>query len=159
MSTPTPAGPPAPAPMHHSDPAYSVAAQHWVHAEQTRWLILYDFLMANSILILAWATLFAGSGDLTVRKPFLFLLSIAGFILSLLWVGLSHRASGFVDMYGHLGLSAEELNPAIIGPFTRGNAYRLGLGSLLTSRKVLIVIPTIFAVVYLSFIVLTCRVP
>ena len=158
MSTPTPAELPAPRAMTHSEPAYSITAQHWVHAEQTRWWILYDFLMANSILILAWATLLAGS-ELTIRKPVLLLLSAAGLLLCVLWVTLSHRASGFVDMYSNFGLAAEEQYPAMIGPFTRANTYRLGLGSLLTSRTVLIVIPTIFAVVYLSFIVLACRLP
>ena len=63
-----------PSALRHSDPVYAVASQHWVHAEQTRWWILYDFLMANSILILAWATIYTAKSS----SPALYVLSLAG---------------------------------------------------------------------------------
>lgn len=140
----------APSALHHSNPVYSVASQHWVHAEQTRWWILYDFLMANSILILAWATIYAGAKS----SPVLYVLSIAGFLLSILWLGLSKRANGYVDMYGELGKLAEEKTPAIFGPFSRATKYRSRLPPFKTGW-VLLIIPSIFGLVYVSFIYLT----
>jgi hypothetical protein len=35
---------------------YEVASHHWVHGEQMRWTILYNFLAGNTILLLAWAS-------------------------------------------------------------------------------------------------------
>jgi hypothetical protein len=43
----------------NEDSVYSAISQHWVHSEQTRWTLLSNFLTANSILLLAWATIFA----------------------------------------------------------------------------------------------------
>jgi hypothetical protein len=39
---------------------YDVASSHWIHGEQMRRTILYNFLVGNTILLVAWATLFVG---------------------------------------------------------------------------------------------------
>jgi hypothetical protein len=37
---------------------YTSAVQQWIHAEQMRWTILYNVLVGNTILLVAWATLY-----------------------------------------------------------------------------------------------------
>jgi protein-S-isoprenylcysteine O-methyltransferase Ste14 len=78
---------------------YQVTSQHWAHAEQIRWTLLYNLLVANTILLLAWAAIFAT----TVRPPgarvILVGLCVVGLLVSLLWVFLERRANGFSLMY------------------------------------------------------------
>jgi len=52
-----------------SNTLYQTASQHWIHAEQVRWTLLNNFLMAATILLLAWAAVYAGgSGTVITRK-------------------------------------------------------------------------------------------
>ena len=76
---------------------YQVASQHWAHAEQIRWTLLYNYLMASTILLLAWATVFASS--VNARRLVLLALSVAGVVLSSVWVALGARATSFVRAY------------------------------------------------------------
>ena len=48
---------------------YQAAVQHWSHAEQVRWTLLYNYLMASTILLLAWATVFASAVPHTISWP------------------------------------------------------------------------------------------
>jgi len=75
---------------------YHASVQHWSHAEQIRWTLLYNYLMASTILLLAWATVFASAVPLSISWPkriALVVLPTAGLLLSVLWIGLGLRAS------------------------------------------------------------------
>jgi hypothetical protein len=41
------------------DNLYQAASEQWAHAEQIRWTLLYNYLTASMILLLAWTTVFA----------------------------------------------------------------------------------------------------
>jgi hypothetical protein len=61
---------------------YQAASQHWAHAEQIRWTLLYNYLMASTILLLAWATIFGAQSSGQVRHSILAALAAAGAGLS-----------------------------------------------------------------------------
>jgi hypothetical protein len=82
---------------------YQTASQQWTHAEQIRWTLLYNYLMASTILLLAWSAVFAPSDHSFEKAVVLALLAFAGISLSALWVALGLRATGFVRRYAAAG--------------------------------------------------------
>jgi hypothetical protein len=40
---------------------YTATTDHWIHAEETRWSLLYNYCMASSILLIAWAEVFTSN--------------------------------------------------------------------------------------------------
>jgi hypothetical protein len=139
---------------------YQAASQHWAHAEQIRWTLLYNYLMGSSILLIAWAAVFAGavtSGRLAV----LFLLSFVGFLLSVAWAGLGWRGSTFVSVYAKLGNDLEDLidraggQSGVPGPFGVAGNHRRDLKAPVAwaeSRVIVIGVPLVFAVAYLALL-------
>ena len=154
--------------------AYDALNRHWVHAEQERWTILNNFLLASTILLLAWAALFGASAS--VKKGVaLILLSVAGLGLSVLWVAISSRASIFVDLYCRMGEDIEEELSLGDGPFTKAKddirdrgrvesrlTGRVDLlinwiGSKIKSRVFVIVVPGVFGLIYVLLLLLSLR--
>jgi len=142
---------------------YQAASQHWAHAEQIRWTLLYNYLMASTILLLAWATVFASNSSHPIVQ---FVFAAAGAILSALWVALGARATGFVSMYSATGRSLEPLpeqlagEVARVGPFAAAARHRssmTGVGRFAPSHFVLWLVPTLFLVVYLALLYLSIR--
>ena len=88
---------------------YSVISEHWVHSEQIRWTLLSNFLTANSILLVAWATIYVADGRPPpwARTCVLVAFASAGLFLSLVWVGIVLRSSKFVKMHIDFGCKAE----------------------------------------------------
>jgi hypothetical protein len=87
---------------------YREFTEHWKHTDQIRQLLLYNFLMASTILMAAWGVLYSQSA-----APLLLLktLSGLGLISSLLWYGLAFRATGYYDMYESKARLIEESFP------------------------------------------------
>jgi hypothetical protein len=111
----------------NEDSVYSAISQHWVHSEQIRWTLLSNFLMGNSILLVAWATIFVGSNTPPVwaRTSVLVVFASAGLVLSFAWIGIVLRSGKFRDMYAKLGSKAEGQPPPVGAPFTSAEAVRL----------------------------------
>lgn len=108
--------------------AYQAVTAHWTHAEQLRWTILYNFLVATTILLLAWATAFASARAPGVRLWVLIIMCGTGMVLSIAWAGLGMRGNSFVRMYAKLGQDAEMLFPETIPrPFQEAESHRRGL--------------------------------
>jgi hypothetical protein len=144
------------------DVNYQVTSQHWAHAEQIRWTLLYNYLMASTILLLAWATIFTTSHQW--RQFVLFLLSLSGVLISSIWIALGIRASRFVDMYAQLGRMYESPSQvtegSLPGPFTSANDHRnsiRGPARWVSSHLVLKCVPGIFVVVYLLLIFISVQ--
>lgn len=144
--------------------AYQVAAQHWVHAEQVRWALLYDYLMASTILLLAWATIFAS--DRPARQLILLCLALAGALISVLWIALGARSNSFVKMYVTVGIAAEEQIQPLEAqeterPFKSAENHRQhsvkGIARIATSSLVMKCVPSVFAILYavLAYVSLT----
>lgn len=139
----------APASRPAFELAYQAASDHWTHAEQLRWTLLYNFLMAVTILLLAWAAVAGATLDPSWAKRLVLLsLCVGGFGLSLVWFGLALRAGRFVHHYAEFGRSIESNHLNIKGPFRSAEAFRneiKGLAALVPSRVVLPLVPALFA--------------
>ena len=144
-----------------ADTLYQTASQHWAHAEQVRWTLLCNFLMAATILLLAWAAVFAGTNPTVIIMKNIALGFFAGIglLISVLWVGLSERASGFVAVYNKCGRELECLQSSKLqGPFQRAELHRDKIplaARYAQSRSVAIIIPTLFALLFLALLVIS----
>ena len=138
---------------------YSAGSNQWVHAEQMRWTILYNFLVGNTIVLLAWSTLFAA----LVQKPsslgvriVIIGLCLVGFIGSVVWALLEHRANRFAERYFLAGLELERRLlgglDAVPGPFTTNDQHRTQGGAIKT-HVIVIAVPVAFAVIYVGLLV------
>jgi hypothetical protein len=139
---------------------YQTASQHWAHAEQVRWTSLYNFLMAVTLLLLAWAAIYSGGHSNTIpRKLTLSLFAGAGCLTSVLWIGLSERASGFVAAYTECARKLELLlSVDLQGPFQVAYLHRKhisGIASLAQSRRVALIVPAIFTILFLVLFVIS----
>jgi hypothetical protein len=148
--------PQQPADPKLESPLYPAISQHWAHSEQIRWTLLYNFLMASTILLLAWATIFVAANPCaSARRPVLIAFAIAGLVLSIAWVGIVLRSGRFVDMYASLGHKTEEGPPAVRGPFTAADLLRpeiKGFSGVARSSRVLLAVPSVFGLLYLYLI-------
>ena len=86
----------------HIPAVYAAATDQWIHAEQMRWTILYNFLVGNTILLVAWATLYAAfvSDVSSLGLRIVLIGSCAvGVLGGVVWAFLEHRANGFSERY------------------------------------------------------------
>jgi len=137
---------------------YEVLAQHWAHAEQLRWTLLYNYSMASTILLLAWAAVFVsapGSGKRLILLTF----SIAGFLVTMLWLVLQIRANGFVHMYEIAGRETERaLAPSRSGSFWYSEKYRRNFSWIrkhLGTRFVAPIVLCLFAMLYAVLVLIS----
>lgn len=148
--------------------AYSSTTQHWIHAEETRWSLLYNYFMASSILLLAWAGVFTTRPSWD-RKIVLLILSGSGLVVSVIWIFLVYRANGFVHAYAQLG---ERLERSITGtpgdgaandyPFTCAQAHRHTFNrfvNAVNSRHSILLVPSLFAALYAALVFVAYRSP
>jgi hypothetical protein len=146
---------------------YQVAAQLWAHSEQIRWSLLYDYLMASTILLLAWATVFASPlAHGTARAIILVLLAAGGTLISFVWTAFVLRDSTFVDMFENVGVQAEgaltyyrgQASPPLRGPFVSNRAHRDKVPTVLrwaTSRRVVLLVCGAFTLIYAALTILS----
>jgi len=139
---------PSPKPTPAQIAVYQVAASHWAHAEQVRWMLVYNYSMASTVLLLSWAAVFASSGNPSLpRKPVLVVLAVAGICLTILWLILQVRANGFVHAYKVAGEQAETALQTEHGPFAAAQRHR-ERASPLGTRYIAPAAIGIFALVY-----------
>jgi len=152
--------------------AYETVTQHWIHAEQERWQILYNFLTANAILVVAWSAVY--SATITSKPVFLITLSGVGLLVALLWVAICTRVNDFIGLYADLGHKAEErLRLHTYGPFQVAQRMRHTPGPKknqqeevhflhwpgrkVSSRAFVLIIPCLFAMLYIVLMFLSIR--
>jgi hypothetical protein len=141
--------------------AYEATVQHWIHAEETRWSLLNNYFTGCSILLLTWAAVFT-SHDVPYRRLISGLLAGTGLIISILWARLSHRANEFVYAYGELGVRLERgfgRDGPTQFPFHSSQLRRsqLGAKSGVSSSVTVVLVPSLFAVLYLFLVILAVR--
>lgn len=86
---------------------YSAFVQLVMHAESTSWNRFYNYLMATTILILSWATLFTNDPDKTSPKIILISICLIGIISGVLWAALGYRGRRFLNEYSNAGANIE----------------------------------------------------
>lgn len=113
---------------------YQALTQQWVHAQQVRWTLLSNFLVASSILLLAWASVY---NQVSGPKSFITIIfCVVGLVKCYLWWGLSKRGNAFVQMYDSLGKQTELLlPPRLPRPFWESDELRKTLNEPGKHRK------------------------
>jgi hypothetical protein len=88
--------------------AYLALVQLVIHAESISWNRFYNFLMANSILVLAWATISVSpDSGRPGRKIVLAAICVFGGASGIVWAGLGARGRCFVFDFVKLGQTIE----------------------------------------------------
>lgn len=139
---------------------HQIVTQHWIHAEQVRWTSLNNYLLASTIILAAWTAVLVWQNPLPGRFILLLVLSSFGGIVSLLWLGIGVRGSGFADTYAKLGRKIEaELHqlkrPASfeqLGPFLEAERFREATRGTwrgkVTMYRLLRAVPLTFLLIY-----------
>lgn len=91
--------------------AYPILVQLVIHAESISWNRFYNFLMANSILVLAWATIFAAQRDRAYSRAVLAAICLFGTTSGIAWAGLAVRGRRFLFDFVTLGQEIEATPP------------------------------------------------
>ncbi len=133
------------------------ANQYLLHSEQVRWGLLYYYLVANSVLVLAWAAVFAarpGTSALLGQATGLFVLELLcflGFMLGLIWWRLQEHFYEFVKVYEEIVMESESFLPEKWQLVKRCERLR-GKGCVHSSH-VLKYTPLLFSALYLGLAV------
>ena len=88
--------------------AYATLVQLVMHAESITWNRFYNFLMANSILVLAWAVIFASDAHSLMVTHVLIALCLLGGLSGPVFAALGIRGRKFLDEYIRLGSVIED---------------------------------------------------
>jgi hypothetical protein len=142
-------------PQHetNADPRYVAAVNLWCHLDQARHTSLYNYLMASTILLLAWGTVFATNLFPRSRHDILLVLACAGILISLAWFAYGIRANKYVIEYENMALNYEKtyLNPDT-WPFHQRRTIRDSLScpaSCASSTYIIPGVPILFCFVYI----------
>jgi len=138
---------------------YSNLVQLTIHSEEIAWNRFNSFLLASSILIIAWATIYVAI-DIPDKKIILLAICCFGFLISLFFSGLGYRSRRFLQEHIRLGEYIEadpncwpnSLNQKY-KPFNQIVSIRdNSLWGICGGRIILVFGPLLFAVFYLLLI-------
>ena len=87
---------------------YDTLTQLVTSTEAVTWNRFYNFLMSNSILILAWATIYASTANPPMAKWVLIAISFVGVVTCPLWVASGSRNRKFLKEYIRLACLIED---------------------------------------------------
>jgi len=130
---------------------YNATIQLISLSENISWTRTTNFLFANSILMLAWATIFAGS-RIHGTGYFLTLLALLGFLLSVLWAPFGSRSRKYLNRYREIGGALEQDVPPPLcdGPLNAGANFKfLRFEGMCRSQTLIVVVPLLFAAAFL----------
>ena len=135
---------------------YQIAHEQWEHAEQLRWTVLYNFLVASTILLLAWGAVFETRPASLARTFVLLTFCLVGAFVSIVWVGLETRANKFVRHHSVKAKEIEASLPQAWHLFSATERFRSGLkGSerWIATRRAVLFVPSTF---FIMFVILGC---
>ena len=78
--------------------AYAAMVQMVIQLENISWTRLYNYLMGSSILVLAWATVYASPSKAPWTTVVLIFLSLIGALAGPAWSSLGTRARGQLEL-------------------------------------------------------------
>lgn len=138
---------------------YAAAVQMVIHTDSISWNRLYNFLTAASIVMLAWATIFAAylshPDAKNDAKPLLVAISAVGLVLSVVWAPFGSRSRRLHTFYGdaakRIEWGAVEKTPenGYPGPLSadRWQKY-LTLEDCFSTRRLVVWVPLAFAAAF-----------
>ncbi len=139
---------------------YQIANDQWAHAEQLRWTVLYNFLVANTILLLGWVAVFAINTSSYRKTGTLVVFCVTGLCVSLGWLALGIRASRFVRDHAIKATELEAALPPDWRLFGATEEYRRrlkGFHAWNTTRHAVKLVPLVFLILYLVLLWLSLR--
>ena len=139
--------------MPYQDKAYNAFVQLVMHAENISWNRFYNYLMAMTFLILAWATIYVADSDLPMIKVILISISILGFLSGLFWAALGYRGRCFLFEYAKKGSEIEKdttiWSENNFKPLTYSIELRDNLPfGFFGSRFILVTVPILISILY-----------
>jgi hypothetical protein len=124
---------------------YRAITEHWKHTDQVRQWLLYNFLLAMSVLVLAWATIIS-SKDVHALIPAS--LTVLGILVSLLWIHVVRRASAYYEMYEQDARGVErQIRDSENWPFHKRRVFQ---GSWLPFKHAIQLLPLLFLVFFFA---------
>jgi hypothetical protein len=134
---------------------YAAAVTLMATSEQVRWARLNTFLVANSILFLAWVSLFALPGLTDPAKEWIMsAVCVLGFFSSTGWAVLGKRGSDHLRFYRDTAITFEQSGPPAPSAIPNWNVVEKGKGivghphKLWSSEFLVSYCPLIFGVAY-----------
>jgi hypothetical protein len=145
----------APEPAPSTTEIYGMLATLALHSETVRWTRVNTLLVVDSILLAAWAGLFAGTNAFLGKETLLALLCVPGVILGVLFAWLGWRSSEYMDDFHYAAHEMEkQFPPALPRPFhiseSRRETVRKSLVRFTSSKLMVAAIPLVFAVLFLG---------
>jgi hypothetical protein len=140
---------------------YAALVQMVNNAESISWNRFYNFLMGNSILVLAWATIYASQDRSTLTSIVLSAICLFGASSGIVWAALGKRSREYVETYFKQAIDLEQdlktWDEAGISnswkPFSATQTIRQKASSFSTSVFVLTWMPLAFSALYLLLFV------
>jgi hypothetical protein len=126
-----------------------------LHSETVRWTRVNTLLAVDSILLAAWAGLFAGTDSFVGKETLLVLLCVPGVILGGLFARMGWRSSKYMDDFHDAAQEMEKHFPSELPrPFhiseRRRESVRTGVERFTSSKVMVAAIPLVFAVLFLG---------
>jgi hypothetical protein len=135
---------------------YSSIVQLVIHAENISWNRFNNFLLTDSVLVIAWATIYSSGQNYCASRAIQYLICLLGVFFSISWAMLAWRSRDYVDMYFNLGRRLENgADISKIKLFQRPSCAQPYNLKLISSRFLTTATPIFFAVLYLVMIVVT----
>ncbi len=139
---------------------YGALVQMVIHAEGISWNRLYNFLMGNSILVLAWATIYASTQHSWLTGVVLSAICVLGGLSGIAWAELGWRARRHVELYFSQALRIEQ-DPKLwevaiddtLKPFKGSEPIRDSARWYSTNQFLLTGMPIAFTVLYVIMLI------
>ncbi len=87
---------------------YNTITQLVIHAETITWNRFSNFLTGNSILVLAWATIYSNKIEELNARLILFAITVVGVLSCPVWAAIGSRGRKYVIAYTDLARKIEE---------------------------------------------------
>lgn len=138
---------------------YAHLVQLVVHSESISWSRFANYLTCNSILLLAWATLFVSVTHGLATRLVMALLCIIGGLSGVAWADLGRRGRAYLDQYKDAAVKIEEKEAKAWSEDIplEYRLFQLQQTSLWYSRSRTLVIgvPYVFTVLYAILLVMS----
>jgi hypothetical protein len=127
-----------------------------IHAESISWTRFYNFLMGNSILILAWATLYVSQQHRVITSVVMFAICLLGGATGLAWSALGTRTRKYINLHFDQALLIEKDSatwadgiPNESKPFIEADKIRSGNFRFSSNPFLLKWVPLAFTTLYI----------
>ena len=132
---------------------YDLTVRLAMHSQENKLQTLNLYLVFNSILLLAWTTLFPLSSTNLGAKLAASLFCVLGLLFALVWLPLGWDYANASDSFSKMAEHLEEKLPQGLRPL-RSRAEQKGNKVPIGSRTLLLLVPLVFLMSYIFLLVL-----